>query len=163
MTALAAPEFLDLLKPAIEARGDIQALDPVPTVYTHWPTIDWSVSDSIILGYDVSATIEPAAVGRNRVDEDATLDSQIRIMRAGAGETIAKNARDRAKALYQAVDNELRSNHPELVGANDDIMWARCGSYELAQFPMDIGSASVSTRVAVVTFQIIYKARLAVS
>lgn len=152
-------EFKDLLKPQLEARGDLSVLDPVPTVYTVWPVLDYSVSDAIILGYTARATRTPAAVGRNRVDEEPELDCQIRVMRAGAGEVVGKAARDRAAILIAAVDNELRTNHPELSGADDHTFWARISDYEPDEFP-DPGDAAL--RICVITFQILYKARVSV-
>ena len=47
MSGISAPEFLDLLKIQLEARADLLALDPVPTVFTAWPTVDFSITDSM--------------------------------------------------------------------------------------------------------------------
>lgn len=161
MSGISAPEFLDLLKIQLEARADLLALDPVPTVFTAWPTVDFSITDSIITGYLVTAPREPAAVGRNRVDETVGIDAQVRVMRAGAGEKIVKVARDRATLIVAAVDNELRTNHPELAGANDDVLWSRIADYELAQFPDPAGSdPPVPLRICVLTFTILYVARV---
>ena len=161
MSGISAPEFLDLLKPQLEARSDLLALDPIPSVFTAWPTADFSVTDSIILGYLVTAPREPAAVGRNRVDETVVIDGQVRTMRAGAGEEIVKVARDRATSIVASVDNELRTNHPELSGPNDDVLWSRIADYELAQFPDPAGSdPPVPLRICVITFSILYVARV---
>ena len=161
--SISVPEFLDVLKPQLEARADLLALEPVPTVVTAWPTIDFSITDTIILGFSGRSAREPAAVGRNRIDEAPIVDSQVRIMRAGAGEVVVKAARDRAQTIVDLVDNELRTNHPELAGANDDVLWARIGTYEWAQFPAPAGgSPDVPLRVFVLDFEIIYVARVAV-
>ena len=161
MSGISVPEFLDVLKPQLEVRSDLLALSPVPTVYTAWPTIDFSITDSIILGFSGRSTREPAAVGRNRLDESPVLDSQVRIMRAGAGEVVVKAARDRAKTIVASVDNELRTNHPELAGANDDVLWSRVGTYEFAQFPAPAGGdPDVPLRVFVMDFEILYVARV---
>lgn len=162
MSALSGPEFVDLLKPALAVRVDFAALNPLPVVYTAWPTLDYSVFNAIILGYDMKGSVTPAAVGRGRVDEDAVLDCQLRVIKPGAGDAKAKEARDAAKVLYQMVDNELRSNHPDLAGADNQVLWARCANYELAQFPHNYGKPAVPSRVCVVDFEIHYKARLAV-
>lgn len=161
MSGFSVPEFLDLFKTQLDARGDLAALTPDVRTFTFWPTFDPSVTDAIIVGYDATATVTPAAIGRNRVDEDVTLRCQIRVLRPGAGETQAKAARDRAQTLYAAVDNELRTNHPELAGPDDDVQYARCGSYDLAQFPTEVGDTPIPVRAAVLEFEAIYRARVA--
>lgn len=160
MPLISPPEFLDLLKTQLEARADLLALTPLPTVYTAWPTIDYSITDAIILGYDARAPRDPESLGRNRLDEQVTLDSQVRVMRSGAGEAKAKICRDRAALIVAAVDNELRTNHPELAGADDHVLWARIGSYTMSQFP-DPGGEGGAMRVAVIEFEAIYRARIA--
>ena len=163
MSGISVPEFLDVLKPQLEAHADLLALTPVPKIYTAWPTLDYSVTDSVICGYDTRSPREPSSLGKNRVDELAVLDSSVRVMRAGAGEVVVKEARDRAKLIVTAVDNSLRTNHPELAGADDDVLWSRIGSYELAQFPdPGGGDPAVPLRICVVEFEIIYRARVAV-
>ncbi len=163
MSGVSAPEFIDKFKILLDARGDLAALDHPPKVYTHWPTADYSTTDEIIIGYSIRSPREPAAVGRNRVDETPIVDSQIRILRAGAGEEVAKAARDAGKVLITAVDHELRTNHPELADLNDDVLWARIGTYDIDQFPdPGRGEPPVPLRVCVYTFEIHYRARVAV-
>lgn len=165
MTAggLSAVEFVDLAAAQIAARGDVQAFDPPVEVLTAWPSADRSTSDRIILAVDISATVEPGAVGRNRQDESVTVVCQIRVFRPGAGVTVESSARDRVVELYRTVDNEMRTNHPELAGPDDDVMFARCGSYELQQWPTPGGDPDVAGRWAVAEFDLIYRARVAVA
>ena len=159
MAGISAPEFVDVLKVALDARADIIALDPRPVVYSYWPSADYSITDAIILGYEGrSGPRTPGELGPNSIDEEPILDSLIRVMRAGAGEDVAKSARDRARAILLIVDNELRTNHPELAGADDWVMWARVGAYDYKQFP-DPG-AETPMSVYLLEFEILYRARL---
>jgi len=159
MTASSAPEFLDLLKSGLEARADLAALTPTPVVYTTWIDADYSITDAIVIGYSGrSGPRNAAELGPNSVDEEPTLDSQIRVMRAGAGQTVADKARDRAHSILDKVDNELRTNHPELTTGSNFVMWARVGLWDYDAFP-DPGSPA-PLRVYVLQFEILYRARL---
>ncbi len=159
MTASSIPEFLDLLKTGLDARSDLDALDPSPKVFTTWIDADYSITDTILVGYSGRSGPRTAAeLGPNSIDEEPTLDSQIRVMRAGAGEDVATEARDRAHAILDAVDNELRTNHPELSTGSNFVMWARVGLYTFEAFP-DPGSPA-PLRVYILPFEILYRARL---
>ena len=132
-----APEVLDALKTALDSRGSLAALEP-PTivVWREWPTVDYSITDAIILGYGGESTLDPAAVGRLRFDEQDTLDCQIRALRpvkktsggAAGTDAAAKDARDRAKAIFDQVEAEVRAGLADPAGGEvierDGSWWA---------------------------------------
>ena len=65
MSGISAPEFIDACKTLLDARADLAALDIPPTIFTHWPTADYSTTDQIIIGYDLRSPREPASRQRS--------------------------------------------------------------------------------------------------
>ena len=158
-----ATEVLDALKTSLDARAEITALEPPNiVVWREWPIADYSITDAIILGYGGEFTLEPHAVGRLRFDEADTLDCQIRILRpaaasdGGAGtDAAAKDARDRAKAIFDQVEAEVRAGLPDPAGGDMIKSWVSGGTW--AQFPDEAGEVPI--RVFVLEFTIEWQAR----
>jgi hypothetical protein len=153
-----AYEVRAILKTALEARASLLALpDPAVTVVAHWPTLDVSITDSIILGYFGRFTNAPVAVGRRRFDEENELDCQIRVIRAGAGDDKQVEADDRVLAILAEVDEQLRDGLTDPASGELTKLWIQSG--EFAGFPSEVGEPSVHVRISVVEFVIGFTAR----
>ena len=152
------PEYVDNLKAALEANADLLALPaPAVRVRAFWPTIELSVTDQIILGYAGRGTFDPEALGRLRFDEVAEVDAQIQIMRAGAGDADAKVVRDRGKAVFDVVFDQVRNGITD--PAAGQIIQARVTDYEFAEFGDEGGDPKIALRVFIQEFRIVYAAR----
>ena len=155
MASWTAPAFLDALKSKLDASADLSALtSPTVDVLTHWPGIDLSATDQLILGATVDDEQVPAAVGRNRHDQQVDVSCEVRVMRPGGGETVSKAARDRAAAIVGIVDAQLRTDPPDVA---DQTIEARITSRRMSQFPTTVGT--VQARACVIEFTIGYTAR----
>lgn len=154
MSDWTAPDFLDKLETALNARTGITTLTPKVRVLTYYPSVDEPLTDAIIIGFEVSDTNEPAALGQVRYTETVDVDCEIRVVRPGAGSTPAKAARDRCKNLLGEIDNELRTTLPDV---GDQTLSAHVASRNMAQFAYHSKSAAV--RVCLIEFVIQYKAR----
>ena len=158
-----ATEVLDALKTSLDARAPLSALEPPQiVVWREWPMPDYSMTDAIILGYGGEFTLDPHAVGRLRFDEADTLDCQIRILRPAAAsdgvagtDAAAKAARDRAKAIFDQVEAEVRAGLADPAGGDMIRSWISSGTW--AQFPDEAGEVPI--RVFVVDFTIEWQAR----
>jgi hypothetical protein len=154
MSGWSAPDFLDQLKILLDARTGLTGLTPTVKVFTYWPALEESVTDAIILASaedtDEQTVMNPASKPR---DEDVTVDGLIWVSRAGAGETIAQAARDRAQLILNEVDEQLRTIPPAVVLSRQ----AGIVSHRLDQRPSD--SAGAAVRVCVLDFTIRYRAR----
>ena len=149
-----APDFLDALETALEARAGITGLTPKVQILTYYPSVDEPLTDAIIIGYEVTDVNEPAAVGQVRYQETVDVQCEIRVIRPGAGETPSKAARDRAKNLLGEIDNELRTTLPAV---GDQTVSAHVASRDMGQFAYHSGASAV--RVCLIEFMIQYKAR----
>lgn len=148
-------QLVDALKTQVEGLATITALDPVPAVRVSAPHPSEDISDVIIFGIDAEGSKEQIAMGAHSHDEEVTVGCLVETVRYGSGNDEAKTARDRALTIVAIVDNELRTNAPE-VGTQTH--WARVTDYVFDSFPTDI-SEGVPARVARVAFNIEYKAR----
>lgn len=150
-----APAFIDSFVAQLAARTGITSLtDPTVTVIDYWPGDTENLGDVIIVGYSAADTNEPAAIGQGRYEETVTLSCHIRVVRPGAGTTVAKTARDRAAGLLGEVDNQLRTTFPEV---GDQTIAASVTRRQMDQFPSTAGGTGV--RVCVIEFDVEYRAR----
>ena len=156
MSDWTAPDFLDALETALNARAGITGLTPKVRVLTYYPSVDEPLTDAIIIGFEVSGTSEPAAVGKGRYTDAVTLDCEIRVVRPGAGSTPAKAARNRMSDLLGEIDNELRTTLPQV---GDQTISAHIATQNMAQFPYHSGASAI--RVCLIEFTIEYQARTA--
>lgn len=157
MSDWTAGAFKDALKTALEARaGVIGFTAPTVSVFTYWPGEDEWSTDTIVVGYTVADTNEPAALGNNSYTEEVNVESQVLVVRPGAGETVAKTARDRASNMLGEIDNQLRTS-PPAVGTQ--TISARISDRAMDEFPSISGGTAV--RVCRIEFTITYKARTA--
>lgn len=151
-----APAFLDALKTALDANATLTALtSPSVRVTTYFPSADEALTDVVILGHTVVSPMDPAALGQKRYKEDVTIQCEIRVIRAGAGETVAKAARDRAAAVLGAIHVQLKDSPPNV---GDQTISAKITDREMIQFPSESGGAPV--RVCLVAFNVVYEARV---
>ncbi len=156
MSDWTGPDFLDALETAISARTGITSLTPNVRVLSYFPSIDEPLTDAIILGHTVTDINAPAALGQNRYEETVDIESQIRIIRPGAGTTPSKTVRDRAKNLLGEIDNELRTTLPAV---GDQTISAHITTRTMSQFAYQ--AATTAVRVCLIDFTIQYKARTA--
>lgn len=156
MSDWTAPDFFDKLETAVAARAGITGLTPKVRVITYFPSIDEALSDTLILGYEATDSNEPAALGQGAYDETVDVECQIRIVRPGAGSTVARTARVRASNLLGEIDNELRTNLAALQVGRQTIS-ALITDRQMSQFPYQAGTTGV--RVCTIDFTIRYAAR----
>lgn len=149
-----APAFLDALTTQIAARAGIIALTPTVRVLAYYPGPDEPLTDAILLGFTVTDSNEPAALGNQSHQEDVTIDCEIRVVRPGAGSSPASAARDRAALILGEIHDEVATNWPQ-VGTQ--TIAARVQGRTMTQFPYQAGETA--TRVCLIEFQILYKAR----
>ena len=154
MSDWTAPDFLDALETALNARVGITGLTPKVRVLTYYPSVDEPLTDAIIIGFEVSDTNDPAALGQGRYTEVVDVQCEIRVVRPGAGTTVAKKARDRCMNLLGEIDNELRTTLPQV---GDQTISAHIATQNMAQFPYHSGTSAI--RVCLIEFTIEYKAR----
>lgn len=149
-----APAFLDALVTQIGVRAGITSLTPTVRVLAYYPGADEPLTDAILLGFTVTDTNEPAALGNQSHEEEVTIDCEVRVVRPGAGAVPAKVARDRAADILGEIHDEVATNWPQ-VGTQ--TIAARVQSRTMSQFPYQAGETAV--RVCLIEFVIVYKAR----
>lgn len=137
------PDFLDAFKTQLEAVSGLSGVN----VHTAPPGPDTDTSDRIILASgDLTGNTPWSAVGQLHRDDQFTIPCEIIAVRPGAGETVAKTARDRVETLFQLVLEEMKA--PPQVGtqtiAVSDI------SYTLKQGPVE---GMAGSRAALLEFQ----------
>lgn len=151
------PEWLDSMKSKIEADATVSAMEPDVEVYTAEPSAQVMTSDIIVLGYEGNDNDEEGVpLGQGSRDETQLIKCYVQVVRPGAGETIAKEARDDAASIIRAVDGILRSSPPS-VGSQTYA--TKLAARDFAQFPSEVGSSSTPVRVCVIQFDIQYRAR----
>ncbi|GEM_PF-4412629 len=150
-----AAAFLDGLKAKLDGNSALAALtSPTVDVLTYWPGLEFAATDQIILGSTVTDSQEPAAVGRNRYDQQVDVVCEVRVVRPGGGAAQAKAARDRAVAIVGIVDAQLRTDPPDVT---DQTVQAQIAGREMAQFPTAVGTTQA--RACVISFTVSYTAR----
>jgi hypothetical protein len=140
------PAFLDALKTALEARAAIPGNPlapigerPAVTIATA-PSGDADPLEAVEL-IGARETQEWGAIGHRRRNEEYTVGAVVFIVRRGAGEARAKEARDRAYAILAELEDTLRTD-PGVSGTvrqsqiteivldqdfNDNGRWAALG------------------------------------
>lgn len=101
MADTTAPAFLDALKAQLEAREGLSKVG----IYTSPQNEE--VTQSIEFGYRITGTQGWAALGQRARNDDYTVTGIIWIAQDGAGESAAKEARDRVYALFAELEAEL--------------------------------------------------------
>ena len=143
------------METALKARAGITGLTPKVGILTYYPSVDEPLTDAILIGFEVSDTNDPAALGQSRYTETVIVDCEIRVVRPGAGTDVAKEARDRAANLLGEIDNELRTTPPQV---GDQTISAKSENRHMAQYPYHSAGGS-AVRVCLIEFTIEYKAR----
>jgi len=150
-----APAFTTALTASLAARAGITDLtDPKVRVLDYWPSADEGITDAIIVGYQAEDSTEHVAIGNQSQDETVTVHCEIRVVRPGAGQTVATACRTRAAFLLGEVADELREAAPDV---GDQTVFARTDNRDLVQFPSTAGATAV--RVCLIEFDVVYKAR----
>lgn len=150
------PLVLDTLKALLDARKLVSGSalaksgnDPEVQILTA-PSGDPDIPESIQFG-GVAEDQEWRALGGQRVGENYPLDGSVIVLRRGAGEEKAKEARDRAYAIMAELAIVLRDNPTLGIGPRTDV---RLATALLFQGWQDNG------RVAAIDFTIAVKAEL---
>ena len=95
MSDWTAPDFLDVLEIALNARAGITGLTPKVGILTYYPSVDEPLTDAIIIGFEVSDTNDPAALGKGRYTEVVDVQCELRVVRPGSGTPVPNKDRDR--------------------------------------------------------------------
>lgn len=148
-------QLVDALKLQIEAVPAIIAFDPKPVVRVSMPHAAEDISDVIVFGVDAEGTKEQMALGSHSHDEEVSVGCAAGAIRYGSGDVEAKAARDRVLAFVAIVDEEIRTNAPQ-VGTQ--TLWARVTDYVFESWSAEVGENN-PVRIARLTFNIAYKAR----
>lgn len=135
------PIVLDRLKTLLESRTGLTQVE-----VTTAGMADNTKPESIQLGIRVTSTQEFATTGADHGrHEYYIIHGAIQIKKAGAGETVAKEARDRAYAIYKEVEDTVREDPS--IGLTS-VLKAQVNSADLDQYAGD------RARNAVLDFQI---------
>ena len=148
-----APAMVAALKTAIGARAGITALSPAVTVRTVWLPPDATPTDVVML-FGANDTNRPAAVGGSRYEETVIISGEIRLIRAGASETVAAAARTRMADILGEIDSQLRAAPPSV---GDQTISALITNRDYKQFADRAETTAVTVTLA--TFDIVYKSR----
>lgn len=135
MATWKGPDFLDALKTRLEARAGLAG------VQINSAPMGADTAKEAITFHDLDGEQTWAALGQERKKDAFTVDGTTWINKPGKGETIAKEARDRAAVLLAEVEAELKnaftsvdgnqirklnlSNVGLAQGANDQGRWAQ--------------------------------------
>lgn len=150
-------DFKRALATAVAARAAVVAFDPAVRVVTYFPSPEDQSGDLVILGYSSfdSEDHQRAHAGGPRFDETVDVISQIRVLRLGAGQTVADAAEDRAEAILAEIDDEVRDNLPTVGNQS----WAgKILDRESSLFAWNT-SEGVGSIVCLIEFVVQYKAR----
>jgi len=101
-TTATAPLFVDALCTALRLRAGLSGV----TIFSAPPGAD--VTPEAIVFVDCIDNIEWGAIGKTRQNTEYVWSAVIRVSKPGAGETIAKTARDRVYAILNELKDELR-------------------------------------------------------
>jgi hypothetical protein len=131
-------DFLDAFKAALDARPGLAGV----TVYTYDPSPDVDMAAVIVLGSgQITGNTPWAALGQLRRTDEMTITATVAATRPGAGETVAKAARDRAEALAVEVLEELKT----LPAVGDNTLKADDIGYVVDQVAAEL--AGVASRI----------------
>ncbi len=103
-TVSTPPLYIDALVANLKLRAGLTGVG----VFAAPPGIPFG--DEAIVFVDCTDNIDWAAIGKQRQSEGYTWSGAIRVSKGGAGEVVAKAARDRVYALLNEVKDEVRLN-----------------------------------------------------
>jgi hypothetical protein len=130
--------FLDTLRTQLTARGGLAGV----AVFTG-PVDNLSIGkEAVVFSVEETSTrYEYRTVPMAEVTEEYNVEGRIWIVKAGAGETVIKAARDRALAILEQVADELAAHNATTaatvaaLGVDD----ARIDGWSLSQLVIDGG------------------------
>lgn len=111
MATWKAPAFLDALKTRLEARAALAGVE------VHVASMGENIGPEAITCYGVEGTQDWAALGQERKKDGFTVHATIEIVKAGAGDAVAKTARDRAEAILAEVEAEMKNAFTTVAGS----------------------------------------------
>lgn len=146
MTQLAA--VIDALDTILAARPALSGVEVTSVPLGS----DSTIPDMIEIGSGDAERDWHAMRGNQPVpmEEDGAVRGRIRVQRTGAGETVGRQARDRAVVLLDEVDAAVAADHT-LGGV---CLWARVTQIALSQ------ELTPEARVAEIDFTVVFKALL---
>lgn len=155
------PQFLSAFKAALVADAVIVARNPAVKVLTYWPAPEDRSTDAVLLYRIRPGRLESAAIGdENRSKDDYyTVESQVEVLRPGAGEAVATEA---AEAVTTIFDRVMKvANDRPAVG--NQTLAVTVGDMDFAQFPTTVGKETPTpVRVAVLAFGIEVRSRVSI-
>lgn len=144
------PLVLDTLKSLLDARKALGGNGLAGVTILTAPSGDPDIPESIQF-YGVFENQEWKSLGGQRRQENYPLQGDIVIVRRGAGEDKAKEARNRAYAILLELETVLRQDPTLAIGPRTDV---QLGTANLIQGWQDNG------RIATIEFTIDVKAEL---
>lgn len=152
-----APAFTAALTTQVAARPVVASLaNPTVRVVDYLPSPEENLTDTVIIGYEAEDDAEAIALGDNRHDETVIVRCLIITVRPGAGEAVARQCKDRAALLLGEVDDELRTNAPEV---GNQTLRARVSRRSFTDDFATSADRGGPVRRYVVGFEITYRAR----
>lgn len=159
-----APTFVKSMQAALLADPGIQAMQPAVRVFTYWPSTEDRSTDAIILHRIRPGRLESAAMGddNRRKDDFYTVEGQIEVLRAGAGEDVADEAAARVVEIFDRL--LLVANERPSSGVGAQTLVVTVGDQDYAQFPSTVWVQNPTpVRVAVLAFGVEVRARVSVA
>jgi len=127
-------------------------------VITYFPSADEPFADTIILGYDLTDTVEKVTLGGLTHEEEVDVLSQIRVIRPGGGQSVATEVEDRAATILAEIDAEIRGGTVSITGAQIINPGITSRESILTSWQSADGMAA---KVCVIDFTVRYKAKTA--
>lgn len=159
-----APAFVAQMKADLDADPILSALVPTLKVFTYWPSTEDRSTDAIILHRVRPGALESAAIGdENRSKDDIyTVEGQVEVLRAGAGEDVAAEVNNRVVEIFDRL--LFVANERPSAGPGTQTIRVRVGDMDYAQFPTTSGVQNPTpVRVAVLAFGVEVRVRVKVA
>lgn len=151
-----APAMLDALKERLDAWDDLRDVE----VFTA-PVTKLNKTSNIVFTR-VTGEAEWAAIGRGSRKEEYTLEGLIHVVRKGATEAKAKEARDAAADIANALADAVRdlSSPDHLSELADEVDASQVTALSVIATNLDQGGAAGQSRWAQVDFDIQVQTRI---
>lgn len=146
MTTATFPAYIDALTATLAARPGLAGVTVASA-----PLGDEDDGKKAIVFVDCTTTADWAALGRQRQDEGYTVKGVVLITKGGAGQAVAKTARNEASALLTEIKTALTDNPTQNVAG---VLHSRVSAEDWVQ---GIGDG---TRFCAVKFDVFVKARI---
>ena len=144
------PGYLDALCAALKLRDAL--ITPAVTVHSA-PLADDAKLNEVVEFIGADDDIEWVALGARKQDESYVITGHIFVVRAGAGDLVAKDARDRANTVLGEIRATITDNEAGTNFGVAGVLFSRVSQAKWVQYANDDG------RVCSIQFTIAVKAR----